>query len=112
MKVSLNGYGESVTTFEAGNGVMAGCPVKMAGNGIVGLCAANAAFCGIALNVRNGLAAVQLRGYYKLKYSGTGMLVGMQKLGAIGDKVEVVSTGRECLVVEVDRTNSTCGIIL
>ncbi len=32
MKVSLNGYGESVTTFEAEDSVRAGYPVKMTGN--------------------------------------------------------------------------------
>ena len=59
MKVSLNGYGESVTTFEAEDSVKAGYPVKMTDNGKVGLCTAKEAFCGIALNVRNGFAAVQ-----------------------------------------------------
>ena len=37
MKVSLNGYGESVTTFEAEDSVRAGYPVKMTGNGKVGM---------------------------------------------------------------------------
>ena len=44
MKVSLNGYGESVTTFEAEDSVRAGYPVKMTGNGKVGLCTAKEAF--------------------------------------------------------------------
>lgn len=113
MKVSFNGYGESVTTFEADNSVTPGCPVKMTGNGKVGPCTAKEAFCGIALNVRNGFAAVQLKGFYgKLPYTGSSMAVGAQKLGAASDKVEVTTTGKECLVVEVDSTTSTCSIIL
>ena len=36
MKVSLNGYGESVTTFEAEDSVEAGYSVKMTDNGAVG----------------------------------------------------------------------------
>ncbi len=113
MKVSLNGYGESVTTFEAEDGVKAGYPVKITGNGKVGLCSAKEAFCGIALNVRNGFAAVQLQGYYGgLPYTGSGMKVGILKMGAASDKVEAADTGRECLVVDVDSTASTCGIIL
>lgn len=113
MKVSFNGYDESVTTFEAADGVTAGCPVKMVGNGKVGPCTAKEAFCGIALSVRNGFAAVQLKGFYgKLAFSGSDMAVGAQKLGAAANKVEVASAGRECLVVEVDNTASTCGIIL
>ena len=106
MKVSLNGYGESVTTFEAEDSVKAGYPVKMTGNG-------KEAFCGIALNVRNGFAAVQLQGYYSgLPYTGSGMKVGILKLGATSDKAEVSETGKECLVVDIDSESSTCGIIL
>ncbi len=113
MKVSFNGYGESVTTFEAADGVTVGCPVKMTDNGKVGPCSAKEAFCGIARSVRNGFAAVQLKGFYgNVPYSGTGMAVGLQKLGAAANKVEVTTTGKECLVVEVDMTTSTCGIIL
>ena len=113
MKVSLNGYGESVTTFEAEDSVRAGYPVKMTGNGKVGLCTAKEAFCGIALNVRKGFAAGQLQGYYSgLPYTGSGMKVGILKLGATSDKAEVSETGKECLVVDIDSESSTCGIIL
>ena len=113
MKVSLNGYGESVTTFEAEDSVKVGYPVKMTDNGKVGLCKAKEAFCGIALNVRNGFAAVQLQGYYSgLTYTGSGMKVGILKLGAVSEKVEVSETGKECLVVDIDSESSTCGIIL
>lgn len=113
MKVSLNGYGESVTTFEADEGVMVGYPVKMTGNGKVGPCTQKEAFCGIALSVRNGFAAVQLKGFYgNVPYSGESMAVGFQKLGAADNKVEVTTAGKECLVVEVNDTSSTCGIIL
>ena len=113
MKVSLNGYAESVTSFEADANVKAGFPVKLTGNGKVGVCTAKEPFCGIALNVRNGFAAVQLRGYYgKLPYSGSGVKVGYLKLGAANGKVEVADSGRECLVTDVDTESATCGVIL
>mgnify|MGYP004543490797 CR=1 FL=1 len=106
MKVSLNGYAESVTSFEADANVKAGFPVKLTGNGKVGVCTAKEPFCGIALNVRNGFAAVQL------PYSGSGVKVGYLKLGAANGKVEVADSGRECLVTDVDTESATCGVIL
>lgn len=99
MKVSLNGYGESVTTFEAEDSVKAGYPVKMTGNGKVGLCTAKEAFCGIALNVRNGFAAVQLQGYYSgLPYTGSRYEGWNLKTWRYFCKAEVSETGKECLV--------------
>ncbi|MFQ9440914.1 MAG: hypothetical protein ACLR13_07730 [Acutalibacteraceae bacterium] len=51
---------------------------------------------------RNGFAAVQLQGYYsELPYTGSGMKVGILKLGATSDKAEVSETGKECLVVDM-----------
>ena len=47
-----------------------------------------------------------------MTYTGSGMKVGILKLGAVSDKVEVSETGKECLVVDIDSESSTCGIIL
>nr|WP_319489387.1 hypothetical protein [uncultured Caproiciproducens sp.] len=113
MNISLNGCGENVATFEAGSGVTAGTPVKMTGNGLVGTGAALDAFCGVAVSVRGGFAAVQLGGYVKVPYSGTTPVVGYQKLNCAGNgKVQVESTGRSMLITDVDTTAQTCGIIL
>ncbi len=113
MKVSLNGYGENVVTLEAEDDVKVGSPVKMTGNGKVGLCTAKEAFCGIAVGVRDGYAAVQMQGFYgNLPYSGSGVQVGYVKLGATGARAEAAESGRACLVVAVDTAASTCGIIL
>ena len=113
MNISLNGYGEQVATFEAEAGVTAGMPVKMTGNGVVGAGAALDAFCGVAVSVRGGFAAVQLGGYVKVAYSGTAPAVGDQKLNcAGGGKVQAESTGRSLLVTDVDTAAQSCGIIL
>ncbi|NLG93036.1 MAG: hypothetical protein GX485_05720 [Clostridiales bacterium] len=113
MKISLNGFGEAVATFEAESGVTAGAPVKMVGNGVVGGCAEKEGFCGVAVSLRGGYAAVQLRGYVVLPYAGTAPAVGYQTLSAAGGgKVQVDSTGRSLLVTDVDTTAQTCGIIL
>jgi hypothetical protein len=114
MKVSLNGLGEQVATFEAENAVTAGSMVKMTANGTVGVCAASEPFCGIALSVRDGFAAIQLCGYVgNVPYAGTGMAVGYKVIAATVDgKVQVNASGRNLLVTDVDTAASTCGIIL
>ena len=114
MEISLNGCGENVATFEADSSVTAGMPVKMTGNGIVGACAAKDCFCGVAISVRGGFAAVQLGGDAQVPYSGTtAPAVGYQTLNSSGDgKVQVEATGRSILITDVDTTAKTCGIIL
>ena len=61
-KISFEGIGQQVATFEAAAGVTAGHVVKMADNGKVSKCSEGEDFCGVALNVRGGCAGVQLRG--------------------------------------------------
>ncbi len=114
MKISLNGCGENVATFESQSGVTAGTVVKMTGNGTVGPCAAKDAFCGVAVSVRGGFAAVQLGGYVQVPYSGaTAPAVGYQTLNGAGDgKIQVEATGRSILVTDVDTAAKTCGILL
>lgn len=114
MKISLNGCGENVATFEAEFGVTPGMPVKMTGNGAVGPCSANDAFCGVAVSMRGGFAAVQLGGYVRVPYSGTTTpAVGYQTLNGAGDgTVQVEATGRSILVTDVDTAAKLCGILL
>ena len=112
MSVSFNGFNEGVLTFEAASGVAAGKPVMISQSGKV-QAVTSGAFCGICLNVREGYAAVQLSGYVTVPCSGT-VNVGYQKLAAYTDgKVKVDTTnGREYLVVDVNATAGTAGIIL
>jgi hypothetical protein len=114
MKIALNGFNENVATLEAESGVTAGMPVKMTGNGVVGACADKNAFCGVAVSVRGGFAAVQLGGYVQVPYSGTtAPAVGYQTLSATADgKVQADTAGRSILVTDVDTTAKVCGIIL
>ena len=113
MKVSFGGYGESIATFEAADGVQAGAPVKITANGTVGPCAEGDRFCGVAVSVRDGIAAVQLSGYVVLPYSGAGLAVGYQKAVAGADgKIKADAAGGEILVVDMDTTAAVCGVIL
>jgi hypothetical protein len=114
MKISLNGCGENVATFEAESGVTAGMPVKMTDNGTVGACADKDHFCGVAVSVRGGFAAVQLGGYVQVPYSGSAApMVGYQTLSGTADgKVQAEAAGRSILVTDVNSAAQFCGIIL
>lgn len=100
MNVNFSGYNENVVTFETDNsGVIIGAPVKMTKSDTVGVCGDSDAFCGVALNVRNGYAAVQLGGYIELPTDET-FEAGYQKIVCDKDsKVKSSTTGREYLVV-------------
>lgn len=113
MEVSFGGYGEKTATFEAADGVTAGMPVQVTQNGLVSPCKAGKHFCGVAVNVREGFAAIQLAGYVRLLYSGTAPAVGYQTLAGDGSgKIKSDAAGRSLLVVDVDTANALCGVIL
>lgn len=129
MKVSFKGYGENVATFECADGVSKGTLVKISDNGKVSVCSSGDRFCGVAIDVRNGFASVQLSGYTTVKINGS-VSCGYQNLVAhASDTVKVqnevltaasgggtvtvtTQAGREILVVDVDTTAKTAGIIL
>lgn len=110
MNVSFNGYNEGIVTFEAESSVETGTLVAMSANGKVK--AATSEFCGICIAARCGYASVQLAGYARVPYSGT-LSVGYKKLAVSSGKAAVDnSNGRDILVVDVDSTAGTAGIIL
>jgi hypothetical protein len=114
MELSFSGFGENAATFLAQEGVAPGMPVKITANGTVGPCAADDDFCGAALSVRGGYAAVQLCGYARLPYDGEAPAAGWRALSAAGDgKIKAAASGgRVLLVLDVDETEKTCGVIL
>ena len=101
-KVSFEGIGEMVATFLAEEGLTGG-PVKMTGDGKVGPCGDGEAFCGVALEVNDGLALVQLRGFVKVT-CGDAVAVGYTKLSA--------NAGTAYLVVEAGSTKKQATILL
>lgn len=110
MKVSFNGFGENVVTFETDGTVSAGSPVMISASGKVK--SATGTFCGICVSERNGYAAVQLSGYVSVPYD-TAPSVGFAKLVGSGGKISADNTnGREFLVVDIDTNAKTAGIIL
>ena len=113
MNVSFAGFGEQIATFEAAAAIAAGTPVKLTGNGVVAACAAKDPFIGIAVSQRGDFVGVQLKGYRKVKASGS-VSVGWACLAADGaggvKAAEAEAAGTNVLVVSADTTS--VGIIL
>ncbi len=114
MSVSLSGYEDKVVTLIAASGVKKGDLVKISANKTVEKCANTNTFCGVVLSVNNGYAAVKVGGYVTLPYSGTFTALGYQSLSSDGsNKVKADSEkGRQILVMDIDSTSATTGIIL
>lgn len=115
MSVSFNGYKESLATFKAASGLLAGVPVKITANDTVDSCAAGDNFCGVANGVGRGYASVQMSGFATLPYTGTTVpSTGYNLLAADGDGgVKVVTVGgKSMLVLHVDTSAKTVGVML
>lgn len=112
-KVSFEGIGEVVATFKAKSGLAKGQVVKVTGAGEVGACAAGERFCGAALSVDGGLAAVQVKGFAALPCTGV-LSAGWSKLSANGSggvKADPAN-GIEYLVVGSDMMAGTVTVLL
>lgn len=113
MSVSFEGVGQVCATF-LGGGLTEGQVVKMTGSGTVGACAADDAFCGVALCCKDDACTVQVGGFVSAKYTGTAPGVGWAALAADGKGgVKTASEGGVmCLVAQVDTTAKTATIML
>ena len=120
MNVSFQGFGEQVLTFETDEELKAGIPVKVTESGKVAACGDGESFAGVTVSPsREGLAAVQMGGYVRMKYTGTAPAFnrtvvtadasgGIKAASAAGGD----AAGREVLVVELDAAGGYIGIIL
>lgn len=116
MSVAFNGIENLVVTFQAGT-VVVGNPATMSANNTVRNASGGIAPVGIVRNKRNDHAAVQVKGYAELKYSGsTAPGLGWNSLVADGSGglrlAATGETGRNCLVVSLDTVNKTMGLFL
>ena len=91
MSVAFEGIDRLVVTFLAGD-VTAGKPVEMGGEGSVKNASSGQMPVGVALHAQDGHAAVQLKGFVTVQYSG--------------------ESGRMCLVVTRDSEKKTVGLFL
>ena len=115
MSVAFRGIEDLVVTFKTA-GVTAGYPAAMRENSTVADAADGAAPVGIALNQRGTHAAVQMRGFAEVPYSGAAPALGWNSLVADGSgglrAAASGETGRACLVVEVNTPETKLGLFL
>jgi len=105
-RISFEGIGEVMATFEAEENVKAGQVVKVSGNGTAAPCAAGDRPAGVAAAVKNGCAAVQVRGFATV--SATGVGIGWAKLSADGSGgMAADENGADYLVVQADGEGTT-----
>lgn len=115
MKVSFEGIGEQVATFEAvtsgDTAVTPGTLVLVSGNGTVKACAkAGDIPAGVVLSARDGCAAVQIGGYVKVPCA-SGLTVGWQAVAADASGALAKTTGGRGVLV-TDVSDGVCGVIL
>ena len=107
MSISFKGLGENVITFKTTNAV-AGEPVTISANEKVTKSTSGETFCGVAVSVVDGFAAVQISGFVELPYSGTAPTVGYNTFVANGSGgIKTNATGKTLLVVNVNSSKST-----
>ncbi len=114
MAIAFNGLNESLATFQAGEALTVGAPVKSSANQEVTDCAAGNVMLGVCREKFGSYAGVQLTGYVKLKYTGTAPAVGYTQLAADGSGgVKTVGSGGKFYnVLEVDSVNASVGLLL
>lgn len=115
MSISFGGIGEYAATFYNNSAAPAAAAkaVKISGNGEVSACSDGDAFAGVCISAGAEFAAVQLRGFVKLPYSGTAPALGFSKLLADADGgIKADTSGREYLIVEVDTSAKAAGLFL
>ena len=109
-KISFEDIGAVVATCQTAATVQGGQMVKMEGNGIVTACNAGDAFCGVAMEPRNGLAGVQFKGFMTVSCTGT-LNVGWATLaadGAGGVKSAASGVSAQVICVNTDGTAVIC----
>ena len=114
MAISFEAIGERMVTFAAGSGLKAGKVCKMTANGTVGPCGADDSFCGVVSAIRDGAASVIMGGYVEVSYAGdTAPSLGYAVLAA-DENGEIVpaTSGRTCLIVNVDAAGKKIGLFL
>ena len=116
MSVAFEGIDRLVVTFLAGD-VTAGKPVVMGGEGSVKNASSGQMPVGVALHARDGHAAVQLKGFVTVQYSGTSApALGWTAL--VADSAGCLraagsgESGRMCLVVARDSDKKTVDLFL
>lgn len=109
-KISFEEIGAVVATCQAESTVQGGQVVKLVGNGAVAPCSDGEAFCGVAMEPRNGLTGVQFKGFMTVPCTGEAA-VGWATLcadGAGGVKAASSGVSARIICVNTDGTAVIC----
>lgn len=101
-KVSYDGIGAMVATFNVSESVLAGTVVKMEECCSVAPCGAGETFVGVVFDCESPLAAIQLEGFVTLSCEG---VIGLGYVTLVGDgnggvRASGDGEGHTCLVVD------------
>lgn len=112
MKVSFDGLGEKMFTFETQAALEDGTMVKLTATATVAACsAAGDVPLGVARQARGGICGVQTEGYMKLPCTSA-MTAGFGLLSSDKDgKLVKGESGRPGFVVDADSAAGACGVI-
>lgn len=113
MKVSFEGIGEQLLSFNAADGTEKGQLVKVSANNTVSPCGAGDRFAGVCVKANGDFADVMTSGYVELPYTGAAPATGFASLSAADSgRVKSDAAGREYLVISVDTAASVVGFIM
>ena len=112
MAISFDSIGQVCVTAAVSGQVAPGCPVAYTGCCQVSPCADNGKIHGIVASYADGYAAVTLRGFVTVPYTGSAPAVGFTALAAAGANAVKASGTTAYLVVDVDTVNQTVTFLL
>lgn len=113
MAISFHSLAQDCVTFRSTAAVTENTVCKVSANGTVNTCSAGEAFCGVAADSKNEQAAVIVRGFVTLPYTGSNPTLGYCTLCANGSGgVKTAEGAREYLVVQVDTAAKTVSFLL
>ena len=111
--ISLKGFMEQTVTLLADESVENGALVGMVENEKVAKATNGEKFIGIVAGCSDAAAAVTVKGYVEVNYSGTAPSLGFVKIVADANNGVCISdAGREVLVTTVDAENGKIGFIM
>jgi hypothetical protein len=113
-KISFDGVGQILATFQVEDGALDGGVVTMTDSGTVGLGKDGDLPCGVLFGVEDdGMGAVQVEGMATVSFTGEAPAAGYAAFVCDGQGgVAKNANGRLCLVVSVDEDSQTAVIKL
>lgn len=110
--ISYNGFNNNFLTFKTNTEIQANKPVKIVSDDAVEVCKNGEVICGVTATCSDDAVSVQLNGYVELPCNDSNITLGYTELCADSDGGVKKGTGRQVLVLKIDKTEKICGFIL